>query len=439
MLRTHIFFLLLATLSASSAHAQWVVTADAEGALPFEGWAADAFGPGASGAVGVYRPITSWLLGGLRLRGGFLLDAESPDPTLADRGVGDFELASLAIRLRVPMGDQRHGTGFYVEGGGGLAFTGGLARPGLEAGIGFNFAIGSLAIGPTLRFVQVIEPDDFENLDDSDARIALAGFEIVLLDPVPEHAREAGGPGDRDFDGILDPVDPCPDEPEDFDEFEDEDGCPELDNDRDGIPDVDDGCPLDPEDHDGFADEDGCPDPDNDQDRILDGDDACPNEAETVNGVDDADGCPDEGLFEMVEDRIVLEERVLFDTDHWQLRQGAWPVLEAIVSLFRQHPEWARVRIEGHADYRGRDRYNLVLSERRATTVREALVQLGMAAEALESEGYGDTRPAEPGRSDRVLQRNRRVEFVVVERRERPAAEARGVHARLERSEESGE
>ena len=65
--------------------------------------------------------------------------------------------------------------------------------------------------------------------------------------------------GDRDGDGIKDDVDKCPDDPEDFDNFEDEDGCPDPDNDRDGIPDVDDKCPNIPEDKDGFQDEDGCP------------------------------------------------------------------------------------------------------------------------------------------------------------------------------------
>ncbi len=135
--------------------------------------------------------------------------------------------------------------------------------------------------------------------------------------------------GDRDGDGIKDDVDKCPDEPEDFDGFEDEDGCPDPDNDRDGIPDVDDKCPNvpenyngfedadgcpdgpkgdrdgdgipddvdkcpdDPEDFDGFQDADGCPDPDNDGDGILDVDDLCPNDPEDKDGFEDADGCPD--------------------------------------------------------------------------------------------------------------------------------------------------
>ncbi len=135
--------------------------------------------------------------------------------------------------------------------------------------------------------------------------------------------------GDRDGDGYKDDVDQCPDEPEDFDGYKDEDGCPDPDNDNDGILDVDDrcineaedrdgdhdedGCPegndgdrdgdgiLDsvdkcpdvPEDRDGFQDSDGCPDPDNDQDGILDKVDQCPNDPEDKDGFEDQDGCPD--------------------------------------------------------------------------------------------------------------------------------------------------
>ena len=98
---------------------------------------------------------------------------------------------------------------------------------------------------------------------------------------------------DRDQDGVVDRRDPCPDAPEDFDDFEDADGCPDPDNDGDEVLDTADQCPLDPEDVDRFDDADGCPDPDNDADQILDGDDKCPNEPEDVDGHEDADGCPD--------------------------------------------------------------------------------------------------------------------------------------------------
>ncbi|HHO50453.1 MAG TPA: OmpA family protein [Deltaproteobacteria bacterium] len=102
---------------------------------------------------------------------------------------------------------------------------------------------------------------------------------------------------DNDADHVLDIDDGCPNSAEDFDDFQDADGCPDNDNDNDGVVDAQDACPMVPEDNDGFQDLDGCPDEDNDGDRILDAQDACPNAAETVNGFDDADGCPDEKPF----------------------------------------------------------------------------------------------------------------------------------------------
>lgn len=64
---------------------------------------------------------------------------------------------------------------------------------------------------------------------------------------------------DTDLDGLVDRLDACPEDPEDLDQFEDEDGCPELDNDLDGLVDLRDGCPNNPEDKDGVQDDDGCP------------------------------------------------------------------------------------------------------------------------------------------------------------------------------------
>lgn len=110
--------------------------------------------------------------------------------------------------------------------------------------------------------------------------------------------------GDRDGDGIKDDQDDCPDDPEDFDGFQDtrsdsppgKYGCPDPDNDEDGIPDKLDRCPNDPEDKDGDHDDDGCPegsDGDRDGDGILDSRDKCPDVAEDKDGFEDRDGCPD--------------------------------------------------------------------------------------------------------------------------------------------------
>jgi outer membrane protein OmpA-like peptidoglycan-associated protein len=115
-------------------------------------------------------------------------------------------------------------------------------------------------------------------------------FAGIGYSPAPDRVKDADG------DGILDEDDECPQDPEDFDGFEDEDGCPDEDNDQDGILDVDDECPDVAEDMDGDEDEDGCPEEpgDADQDGILDEDDECPEIPEDMDGFEDEDGCPDE-------------------------------------------------------------------------------------------------------------------------------------------------
>ena len=100
---------------------------------------------------------------------------------------------------------------------------------------------------------------------------------------------------DRDGDGIPDKDDKCPDQAEDHDGFEDDDGCPDLDNDKDGIPDLQDRCPNDPEDGKEPYPKDGCPATkrDSDGDGIPDAYDACPLEEEDFDNFEDGDGCPD--------------------------------------------------------------------------------------------------------------------------------------------------
>ncbi len=102
-----------------------------------------------------------------------------------------------------------------------------------------------------------------------------------------------GFDGDNDRDGILNSRDRCDDLAEDFDGFQDEDGCPDYDNDGDGIPDTLDRCPRTREDMDGFEDEDGCPDWDNDGDGIVDSLDQCVMNPEDRDGFEDQDGCPE--------------------------------------------------------------------------------------------------------------------------------------------------
>ncbi len=199
-------------------------------------------------------------------------------------------------------------------------------------------------------------------------------------------------PKDTDGDGYMDPDDGCPKEPEDFDKFEDKDGCPDLDNDKDTILDEDDKCPNDPEDADGFEDEDGCPDPDNDKDGILDVDDKCPNKPETKNNFEDEDGCPDE-LVKIEKEKIVIMQKVLFYFNETRIKEESLPLLDAVVKVLADNPQIKKVRIEGHTDERGGDSENRKLSNGRVKSVRDYLIDHKIEAGRLTSKGYGEDKP----------------------------------------------
>lgn len=410
-----------------------LVSLEADGAMPLGTPQSNLFGPGGGLAFGVLYPIAPQLLVGGRLRVAALLDGDPPvDPGRVDPDMGTLEVAELALRLRpfASEDEASRATGLFVDGAFGGGLTGEETRMVLEAGLGFGVDLGGIGLAPVVRYLQVVQPDD--QLSDADARLLLAGIEFSFggkrAKPAPKGPPPPREKPDRDGDGIEDLEDSCPDDPEDHDGFVDEDGCPDPDNDADGLADMDDDCPDEAEDPDGFADDDGCPDPDNDQDSFLDGEDECPNEAEVVNGNKDYDGCPDEGLIEFKDDRIVLEERVLFDLERARIKRAGRPVLKAIVELQKQHPEWISIRIEGHADARGDEDYNLRLSKRRADKVRDGLVRLGIPADLITSEGYGSTRLRDKRDDPEAHQRNRRVEFVVVARKTEapPAGDAEG-------------
>jgi len=248
--------------------------------------------------------------------------------------------------------------------------------------------------------------------------------------------------GDRDGDGILDGDDQCPDEPEDFDGYQDDDGCPETDNDKDGILDVNDKCPNEPEDFDGFQDEDGCPDPDNDKDGILDVNDKCPNVPEDFDGLGDEDGCPEDdfdgdGIIDKTDKcprvpenmngyqdedgcpdempQITLTEVVYFHTAMATIKPESYALLDSVAALLVQHPEITSVAIDGHADERASDEFNDALTKRRAAAVVDYLANKGVARDRMTPRGFGERRPIDPGHDESAWVKNRRVELIVLE------------------------
>ncbi|MEC7518265.1 MAG: OmpA family protein [Myxococcota bacterium] len=272
------------------------------------------------------------------------------------------------------------------------------------------------------------EPEDFDGFADEDGCPELDNDRDGIVDDedacpmVPEDrdgdADEDGCPegneGDRDGDGILDAEDRCPDDPEDLDGFEDADGCPDLDNDRDGVLDTDDLCPDDAEDVDGFQDTEGCPDPDNDEDRILDVDDRCPDEPENYNGTEDEDGCDDTGVVDWEDGTLRMFEEIRFAYDSAEILPESESLLDAIAASILGNPQMLLLEVQGHADDRGTDEYNIALTRDRAAAVVRALSRRGVEPERLRSAGYGERCPAIPGTTAEARDANRRVEIKVI-------------------------
>jgi peptidoglycan-associated lipoprotein len=110
--------------------------------------------------------------------------------------------------------------------------------------------------------------------------------------------------------------------------------------------------------------------------------------------------------------RVTLEERIHFALDRADLTPAARTTLAAKVEILRSSPDLT-LRIDGHADERGSDEYNLALSKRRAAEARRFLMDRGIEAARLETVGYGEEQPLDPAASESAWAMNRRADFQV--------------------------
>jgi len=111
--------------------------------------------------------------------------------------------------------------------------------------------------------------------------------------------------------------------------------------------------------------------------------------------------------------REALLASVYFDFDHSELRDDQRAVLDAKLPVLRANPG-VRIRIEGNADERGSDEYNLALGMRRAQATRKYLIDNGIDAGRIDVSSNGEERPVCQGHDEDCWKQNRRDEFVIV-------------------------
>ena len=189
-----------------------------------------------------------------------------------------------------------------------------------------------------------------------------------------------GTPRDTDGDGVLDGIDQCANTPK--------------------------GAKVD---------EKGCP-TDSDNDGVSDGIDTCPD---TPAGLKvDANGCPievTEKETELLDTGMIRLQNVNFETNKADILPESYPTLDAVGTLLLRWPQ-LRLEIGGHTDSRGSAAKNLKLSQARAESVRSYLLQKfeGLGDNQFTVKGYGKTKPIVPNTNELNWAKNRRVEFVVI-------------------------
>jgi outer membrane protein OmpA-like peptidoglycan-associated protein len=122
------------------------------------------------------------------------------------------------------------------------------------------------------------------------------------------------------------------------------------------------------------------------------------------------------GEARITDKNIVISGKVLFETGNAKLKKVSYTALDEVVSAVEKHPEIIKLQVVGHTDSDGDAKANKLLSKRRATTVMNYLIKKGIERDRLSALGEGADVPIADNATEEGKDKNRRVEFVIVER-----------------------
>jgi outer membrane protein OmpA-like peptidoglycan-associated protein len=121
---------------------------------------------------------------------------------------------------------------------------------------------------------------------------------------------------------------------------------------------------------------------------------------------------------EVTAEAIVINDKILFEVDKAVIRPESFDLMNEITQVIKDNPRIKKISIEGHTDDDGSKRYNKKLSQRRADSVMAYLVEHGVEQERLVAKGFGEEIPLVANDSPENKEKNRRVEFIIVEQDE---------------------
>ncbi len=188
-----------------------------------------------------------------------------------------------------------------------------------------------------------------------------------------------------------------------------------TDSDSDGVPDDKDFCPNSA----GFPENNGCPYTDSDGDGVVDKADHCP----TIAGDPGNHGCPAPKVVEKVKevkqeepkkDLVEVAKRIKFESGNYNFTQDTYPFLIDLAKILIQEPKDVRFKIVGHTDSSGSYEANRELSYRRASAVRNYLVDSGISKDRIDIEGLGESDPIDSNLTVEGRANNRRVDIQIL-------------------------
>ena len=247
---------------------------------------------------------------------------------------------------------------------------------------------------------------------DADADGVWDGLDQCIGTPRGARVDAKGCPVDGDGDGVYDGIDQCEDTPKGATVTAT--GCP-ADADGDGVFDGIDQCASTPKG--AVVDARGCP-ADADGDGVPDGIDRCPGT--TAGLAVDSEGCPievTERETELLDTGMIRLQNVNFETGKAALLADSYTALDEVGTILLKWPQ-LEIEIGGHTDSRGSVATNQALSEARAQSVKDYLVNKysGLVPTQIQTKGYGEARPVVKNTSSLNMAKNRRVEFKVLNR-----------------------
>ena len=107
-------------------------------------------------------------------------------------------------------------------------------------------------------------------------------------------------------------------------------------------------------------------------------------------------------------------QTVRFDFDSAVIKKSEVGKLEEVARRMKANFAGKALRIEGHCDERGTEEYNRALGDRRALSIREKLVTLGVDSEMLPTISFGEDKPVDTAHTDAAFAKNRRGELILL-------------------------